>query len=88
MIDDRFLHPGDAVDVPGEVDAIAVPLSGPSISFRDAYRMVERSRAAHVVPIHYDGFLANPHRFPDWCDLGQIHVLADEQFVELDLRPR
>lgn len=76
VFDGRLLHPGDAVEVGGvRVDVVAVPITGPSISFRRAYQMLEASQAAVAVPIHYDVFLADPALFTRFCDIADVIVL-------------
>lgn len=73
----RLLHPGDSLHVDGiAVDAIAVPIAGPSVSFRDSYVAVERTGASAAVPIHYDVFLADPHLFAKFCDIASVVVLG------------
>lgn len=77
VLDGRLLHPGDAVQSRGlRVGVLAVPIVGPSVSFRDAYVMVERTGARTAVPIHYDTFLADPDQFAGFCDIATITVLG------------
>jgi L-ascorbate metabolism protein UlaG (beta-lactamase superfamily) len=79
-----LFHPGDGIDLPGlSVPSAAIPIVGPSISFRDAYRLVEQLGARHVIPIHYDGFVADPDHFARVCDLAEVHVLRDAEGIEL-----
>jgi L-ascorbate metabolism protein UlaG (beta-lactamase superfamily) len=61
----------------------AVPIAGPSISFHDAYEFVRRLGAEHVVPIHYEAFVADPTHFARVCDLAEVHVLTDGEALEL-----
>lgn len=76
LFDGRLFHPGDGIAVDGiRVDALAVPIVGPSISFRDAYVMVEKVGAATAIPIHHDYFLADPDLFAHFCDLAEVVVL-------------
>lgn len=78
LIDGHLFHPGDGVELTGVAAAIvAAPISGPSISFRDAYRLVELLGARTVVPIHYDYFTADPRHFARVCDLAEVLVLED-----------
>lgn len=83
VVDDRLLHPGDGIDTALSTELLAAPIAGPSISFRDTYALVAATRASHVVPIHYDGFIADPDRFAQACDIAEVHVLADTNAVEL-----
>lgn len=76
VIDDILFHPGDGIELPGlSIDALAVPIAGPSISFRDAYRFVESVGAKIALPIHYDSFIADPARFAKFCDVAEVVVL-------------
>jgi len=84
VVADTLFHPGDGIELSGlTVQAAAIPIAGPSISFRDAYRFVRQLGAGHVVPIHYDVFLADPGHFSRVCDLAEVHVLADTESIEL-----
>ncbi len=78
LVAGRLFHPGDGLEITGlQASAVAAPISGPSISFRDAYRFVQRLGARTVVPIHYDLFTADPEHFARVCDLAEVVPLAD-----------
>lgn len=78
LIDGTLFHPGDGLELSGVgAPVVAAPISGPSISFHDAYRFVERFGAHTVVPIHYDSFVADPRHFARLCDLADVVVLDD-----------
>jgi L-ascorbate metabolism protein UlaG (beta-lactamase superfamily) len=78
LIDGSLFHPGDGVELTGvRAPVVAAPISGPSISFRDAYRFVASLGARTVVPIHYDSFTADPQHFARVCDLAEVLVLED-----------
>lgn len=86
VVDDRLFHPGDGVRLDGlQVDVLAVPIAGPSISVRDAYRFVESTRAGTVIPIHYDVYLENPELFARTAvkDLARVVVLGPGESTEL-----
>jgi len=84
LVDDRLFHPGDGMGLPGlVVDALAVPIAGPSISNRDAYRFVQQTAARLALPIHYDYFLADPELFAQQCDIAEVVVLARGESTEL-----
>lgn len=83
VIDGRFFHPGDGTDIELEVDDLALPIAGPSISFRDAYRMTAALRSRRVIPIHYDFFVADPARFPDFCDIAEVIILGHGESTDL-----
>lgn len=78
LVDGALFHPGDGIEITGlGARALAAPISGPSISFRDAYRLVEAVGARTVVPIHYDLFTADPRHFAQVCDVAEVVPLAD-----------
>ena len=84
VIADTLFHPGDGIELAGlHVSAAAIPIAGPSISFRDAYRFVRQLGADHVIPVHYDVFLADPEHFARVCDLAEVHVLPDAGAIDL-----
>ncbi len=84
VLDGRLLHPGDAVDVRGvRVDALALPIAGPSISFRRSYEMIRAARASIAIPIHYDVFLADPHLFAKFCDIATVVVLDSGETADV-----
>lgn len=64
MIDDTFFHGGDTSDVNGITAKIAaIPIAGPDISPRDAFRMAQELQPETVIPMHYDFFIADPDFF-------------------------
>jgi L-ascorbate metabolism protein UlaG (beta-lactamase superfamily) len=84
LLDEALFHPGDGIRLEGlRVDALAVPISGPSISFRDAYRFVQEVGAQRALAVHYDGFIANPHLFADKCDIAKVIVLEPGEATTL-----
>ena len=78
LVDDRLLHPGDGADLDTlRAEILAVPIAGPSCSYRDAYVMIEMVSATAAVPIHFDAFPADPALFVDKAgDVADIRVLA------------
>ena len=84
LVDGRLFHPGDGMEITGiSAGAVAAPISGPSISFRDAYRFVQLLGAEKVVPIHYDLFTADPTHFAQVCDIAEVVALRDGQATEV-----
>lgn len=84
LVDGRLFHPGDGVELTGlGARALAAPISGPSISFRDAYELVRTVGASTVVPIHYDMFTADPRHFARVCDLAAVVALDDGEATEV-----
>lgn len=84
VVDDRLFHPGDGIEIDGvAVDLLALPITGPSISFRDAYRFTADIGAQTVVPMHYDMFSANPELFESFCDIARVVILDHGESAEL-----
>lgn len=84
IFDRQLFHPGDGIHLSGlKVGALAAPIAGPSISFRDAYQFVKETEAQYVVPIHYDFFVADPHLFGEFCDIAEVIVVGNGESTEL-----
>lgn len=85
LVDGRLFHPGDGIELEGlRAQALALPITGPSISFRDAYVFTERTGADVVVPIHYDVFIADPEMFAKYCDIAEVVTLKPGESYELE----
>ena len=63
LFDQELLLPGDSTIVPDSliVKAVAVPIWGPDITFKDAVQMVDELHAEIMIPVHYDVVGMNPH---------------------------
>lgn len=84
VIDGTLFHPGDGIAIDGvSVDVLAVPIVGPSISFRDAYKFIQQVGASRAIPMHYDTFLADPDLFERFCDIAEVLVLGHGESAEL-----
>jgi L-ascorbate metabolism protein UlaG (beta-lactamase superfamily) len=84
LFDEQLFHPGDGMDIDAlTARLLALPIAGPSISFRDAYAFARRTGAAVVVPMHYDFFVADPHQFARYCDVADVVVLAPGESAQL-----
>jgi L-ascorbate metabolism protein UlaG (beta-lactamase superfamily) len=85
VIDGRLFHPGDGISLAGlTVEALAVPIAGPSISARDAYRFIQQVSASTAIPIHYDVFTEDAELVAGFLeDLADIRVLEPGASTEL-----
>jgi L-ascorbate metabolism protein UlaG (beta-lactamase superfamily) len=87
IIDGNFFHAGDGIETEGvHVANMAVAITGPSISFRDAALFAQSVGARKVIPMHYDNvslFIANPHGFERAFAGAEVIVLENGQSVEL-----
>lgn len=54
LIAEKLFHPGDGKELEGlEVDNVALPITGPDISFYDAVCFVSQLRAKNAIAIHH-----------------------------------
>lgn len=85
MIDDLLFHPGDGITIGSvHVPVLALPIAGPSISFRDAYAFAVEVSASKVIPMHFDHFIADPEMFAKYCDVAEVIVLAPSESQEIE----
>jgi L-ascorbate metabolism protein UlaG (beta-lactamase superfamily) len=62
VIDGVLFHPGDGKDIDNlKVKSLALPITGPDISMKNAFDFAKKVEAQIVIPIHYDKIGANPH---------------------------
>lgn len=84
VVDGTLFHPGDGAEIEGlQVANLALPIAGPSISFRTAYRFTESLGAELVIPIHYDFFTAKPELFEGFCDVAKVVILGHGDSLDL-----
>ncbi len=88
VIDGVLFHPGDGKDIDDLlVDTLALPITGPDISMKDAFDFAKKLEAKTVIPIHYDKLGASPDVYKAFADRLQMPfetiVLADGESIEL-----
>ena len=60
----RLFHPGDGKELAGlSAEIVALPISGPDISLKDAYDFLKQLGGKTAVPIHYDFIGTKPEVF-------------------------
>jgi len=60
----KLFHPGDGTKLADlQVDNLAVPITGPDVSMRDAFDFAKQVSAKKIIPIHYDVMGAKPDFF-------------------------
>ena len=60
LVNEKIFHPGDGKALTGlKVDNLAVPITGPDVSMRDAFDFLRQVGAKIGIPIHYDKLGAN-----------------------------
>lgn len=84
LVDGELFHPGDGIELAQlQARVLALPIAGPSISFRNAYMFAEQVGASVVVPIHHDVFTADPAMFAKYCTIAEVVVLGPGEATEL-----
>lgn len=64
LIAGKFFHPGDGKKLEGlTIDWLALPISGPDISLKDAADFGKQVSAKKAIPIHYDFIGVRPDIF-------------------------
>jgi L-ascorbate metabolism protein UlaG (beta-lactamase superfamily) len=87
LIGDKLFHPGDGKELADfSVENLALPITGPDLSLKDAFDFAKQVSAKKVIPIHYDALGAHPEFFKR---IGDAHfgfktcVLKNGESVEL-----
>ncbi|MBI2592259.1 MBL fold metallo-hydrolase, partial [Candidatus Saccharibacteria bacterium] len=88
LINEKLFHPGDGKELAGlKVDNLALPITGPDISMRDAFDFAKQVGAKIAIPIHYDKLGANPEvykTFAGYFDFDfTLHPLAYGESIEI-----
>ena len=90
LINEKLFIPGDGKELDDlSVEILALPITGPDVSMKDAFAFAKQVNAKEVVPIHYDKIGANPEvyatfagYFPDDFTF-KFHVLKQGESVEV-----
>jgi L-ascorbate metabolism protein UlaG (beta-lactamase superfamily) len=86
LVNGKFFHPGDGKELSGlKVDILALPISGPDISLKDAYDFTLQVAAKHVIPVHYDYLGGNPDFLGSYLNKHgvKVHALTIGDSIEL-----
>lgn len=88
VVEDIFFHPGDGKELDGlKVDNLALPITGPDISVKDAFDFARQLEAKVVIPIHYDKLGAKPDMYKKYAEKAkmpfEVRVLADGESTKL-----
>jgi L-ascorbate metabolism protein UlaG (beta-lactamase superfamily) len=69
LINEKFFHPGDGDKIDNlEVEVLALPVTGPDISIKDAFDFGKQLEARKTIPIHYDLVGMKPEVFAKFAD--------------------
>ena len=88
LINEKLFHPGDGKELEGlQVDNLALPITGPDISIRDAFAFAVQLGAKVTFPIHYDTLGAKPEAYKAFVErLGfefELRLLPNGTSTEL-----
>ncbi len=88
LINGTLFHPGDGKELSGlQVDNLAVPITGPDVSMRDAFDFLKQVGAKTGIPIHYDKLGANAEvykTFAGYFDFPfELKPLANGESLEI-----
>lgn len=88
LINNRFLDPGDSTELEGlQVENLALPITGPDISMKDAFLFAKQLDAQNVIPVHYDVIGANPDVYAAFAGrIGfgfKFYILSPGESAEL-----
>lgn len=69
LIGNKFFDPGDGSALEGlAVDNMALPITGPDISIKDAFSFAKQLSAKLVIPVHYDKLGAKPDIYSSFAE--------------------
>ncbi|MBI2008915.1 MBL fold metallo-hydrolase [Candidatus Saccharibacteria bacterium] len=88
LINQKLFHPGDGKELKGlQVNNLAVPITGPDISMRDAFDFLKQVDAKIGIPIHYDKLGANAGVYAEFAERLQmpfeIHALQNNESLKI-----
>jgi L-ascorbate metabolism protein UlaG (beta-lactamase superfamily) len=87
LINNKLFHPGDGKELADfSVENLAVPISGPDISLKDAFDFAKQVSAKKTVPVHYDFLGMKPEIFATFAKQHfnfKVYVLENGKSVEL-----
>ncbi len=86
VIDGTFFHPGDGVAIDNlQVDTLAAPIAGPSVSILDAVTLARSVHAKTLIPMHYDNpvFFNDPAVLAERFHDARVVILHNKQSVEV-----
>ena len=88
LVNGKLFHPGDGKELKDfSVDNLALPISGPDVSLKDAFDFLKQVSAKSVVPIHYDFIGTKPEVFEMFANMHnvsvKIHILAHGESMEV-----
>jgi L-ascorbate metabolism protein UlaG (beta-lactamase superfamily) len=88
IVNDILFHPGDGKELAGlAVDNLALPITGPDISYLDAINFAKQVSAKVVIPIHYAVTPLDAQAVAEYMKKGgigfEIRVLGDGEPTQL-----
>lgn len=86
VVEDTFFHPGDGMKIDNlQVDNLAAPIAGPSVSLKDGVDLARSVQAKRVIPMHYHNpvFFNNPEVLNRFELPFEITILGDGESMEV-----
>lgn len=85
LINQKLFHPGDGKELAGlQVDNLALPITGPDVSLKDAFSFANQVKAKTVIPIHYDYIGTKPEVFASIAgDKFKVNILKNAESIEI-----
>lgn len=88
VVDGTFFHPGDGKALADlQVNAMALPIAGPSISANDAYNFAIQLGVKVAIAVHYTVYKADPEIIRSFAEQNgapfELRVLADGESTEV-----
>ena len=88
LINDKLFHPGDGAELKGlSIEILALPITGPDVSPKEAFQFARQVSADKALAIHYDTFGADPDYYKDRAEATNqpfdLIVLSPGQSIDI-----
>ncbi len=84
VIENKLFHSGDGVVLEGlAIDTVALPITGPDVSLKDAIAFAKQLSAKQIIPVHYDYIGTKPDVFASVAGGFDVHVLANGESADI-----
>jgi L-ascorbate metabolism protein UlaG (beta-lactamase superfamily) len=85
LINGKLFHPGDGKELANfEIESLALPITGPDVSLKDAMSFAKQVKAKTVIPIHYDYIGTKPEVFASIAGARfKVTVLKNGESTEI-----
>jgi len=84
LVNDRLFNPGDGVQPRGvTAELLALPITGPDISLKDAIDFAHQLESKTVIPVHYDYIGTKPEVFAHVAKGLEVKIIANGETLEI-----